>query len=126
MGYPVNQNTSLDEFYKWYVGEKLYCVSMNNLGDPCWRERASNYSMNTHEFEREVVDYFANLYKFKKDYWGFVTTSGTDGNNHGIYAGRKYLQLKCPELAPIIYYSAEVHHSIKNLADVQNIRRCQI
>ena len=81
MGYPINQNTSLDEFYKWYVEKKLYCVSMNNVGDPCRRERDSNYSMNTHEFEREAVDYFAKLYAFKNDdYWGFVTTSGTDGN----------------------------------------------
>src|SRR5687768_10506062 len=67
MGYPVNQNTSLDEFYKWYVEKKLYCVSMNNVGDPCRRERDSNYSINTHEFEREVVDYFAKLYAFKND-----------------------------------------------------------
>ena len=55
-----------------------------------------------------------------------MTTSGTDGNNHGIYAGRKYLQLKSPESPPIIYYSKEVHHSVKNLADVQNMKRCQI
>jgi histidine decarboxylase len=128
MGYPVNQNTSLDEFYKWYVEKKLYRASMNNVGDPCRRERerGSNYSMNTHEFEREVVDYFAELYRFKKNYWGFVTTSGTDGNNHGIYAGRKYLQLKSPKSAPVIYYSKEVHHSVKNLADVQDMERCQI
>lgn len=126
MGYPVNQNTSLDEFYKWYVEKKLYRASMNNVGDPCRWERDSNYSMNTHEFEREVVDYFAELYGFKKNYWGFVTTSGTDGNNHGIYAGRKYLQLKSPGSTPIIYYSKEVHHSVKNLADVQNMKRCQI
>lgn len=44
IGYQVNQNTSLDEFYKRYVEKKLYCVSMNNVGDPCRRERDSNYS----------------------------------------------------------------------------------
>lgn len=127
MGYPINQDTSLEKFYKWYVEKELYCVSMNNVGDPCRRERVSNYSMNTHEFEREVVDYFAKLYAFKNDdYWGFVTTSGTDGNNHGIYAGRKYLQVKSPGSTPIIYYSEEIHHSVKNLADVQNMKHCQI
>jgi histidine decarboxylase len=126
MGYPINQNTSLDGFYKWYVEKQLYGVSMNNVGDPCRREKDSNYSMNTHEFEREVIDYFARLYGFKKKYWGFVTTSGTDGNNHGIYAGRKYLQLKSPLSTPVIYYSKEIHHSVKNLADVQNMMRCQI
>lgn len=127
MGYPINQDTSLEEFYKWYVEKELYCVSMNNVGNPCKGKKGSNYSMNTHEFEQEVVDYFANLYGFEKENrWGFVTTSGTDGNNHGIYAGRKYLQFKSPESTPIIYYSKEVHHSVKNLADVQNMKRCQI
>lgn len=120
IGYPINQNTSLDDFYDWYIQKKLYCVSMNNVGDPCKKEKDSNYSLNTHEFEREVVAYFATQYGFEKgDHWGFVTTSGTDGNNHGIYAGRKYLQLQSKS-APIIYYSEEVHHSVKNLADVQN------
>jgi len=31
MGYPINQNTSLDGFYKWYVEKQLYGVSMNNV-----------------------------------------------------------------------------------------------
>jgi histidine decarboxylase len=116
-GYPVNQDTALDEFYAWYVKHKLYRVSMNNVGNP---RNASPYSMNTHEFENEVVDYFAKLYGFKDgDYWGFVTFSGTDGNNHGIYFGRKYLQSQSP-LAPVIYVSEEAHYSIKKLADVQN------
>jgi histidine decarboxylase len=120
IGYPINQNTSLDDFYDWYIQKKLYRVSMNNVGDPCKKEKHSNYSLNTHEFEHEVVAYFATQYGFEKeDHWGFVTTSGTDGNNHGIYAGRKYLQLQSKS-APIIYYSEEVHHSVKNLADVQN------
>lgn len=120
IGYPINQNTSLDDFYDWYIRKKLYCVSMNNVGDPCKKEKDSNYSLNTHEFEHEVVAYFATQYRFEKDdHWGFVTTSGTDGNNHGIYAGRKYLQLQSKS-APIIYFSEEAHHSVRNLIDVQN------
>jgi histidine decarboxylase len=117
LGYPVNQDTSLAEFYRWYTKTELYRASMNNVGDP---EKASPYSENTHEFEVEVVDYFASLYGFKKgDHWGFVTESGTDGNNHGIYFGRKYLQSQSA-LPPIIYVSEEAHYSIKKLADVQN------
>lgn len=116
-GYPVNQNTSLDDFYAWYMKHKLYRVVMNNVGNP---RRVSPYSMNSHEFENEVVDYFAKLYGFEtRDFWGFVTSSGTDGNNHGIYFGRKYLQSKS-SATPIIYVSEEAHYSIKKLADVQN------
>ncbi len=117
-GYPVNQDTSLDGFYAWYMKHKLYRASMNNVGNP---RKASPYSLNTHEFENEVVDYFAKLYGFKAgDYWGFVTASGTDGNNHGIYFGRKYLQSQS-SVPPIIYVSEEAHYSIKKLADVQNL-----
>lgn len=116
-GYPVNQDTSLDGFYAWYVRHKLYRAAMNNVGNP---RNPSPYSLNTHEFENEVVDYFARLYGFQGwDYWGFVTGGGTDGNNHGIYFGRKHLQAESP-LPPVIYVSEEAHYSIKKLADVQN------
>jgi histidine decarboxylase len=117
-GYPVNQDTSLDEFYEWYAKHKLYRAALNNVGNP---RSKSPYSLNTHEFENEVIDYFAKLYGFpERDYWGFVTMSGTDGNNHGVYFGRKYLLSKSP-LPPIVYVSEEAHYSIKKLADVQNL-----
>ena len=107
----------MDEFYAWYMKHELYRVAMNNVGDPY---KQSPYSLNSHEFEQEVVNYFARLYGFKEgDYWGFVTASGTDGNNHGIYFGRKYLESKS-SVEPIIYVSEEAHYSIKKLADVQN------
>jgi len=116
-GYPVNQDTALDGFYAWYMKHKLYRAAMNNVGNP---RNPSPYSLNTHEFENEVVDYFAKLYGFAAgDYWGFVTASGTDGNNHGIYFGRKYLQSQS-SVPPVIYVSEEAHYSIKKLADVQN------
>ena len=117
VGYPVNQDTSLGDFYAWYMKHELYRVAMNNVGDPF---KQSLYTLNSHEFEQEVVNYFARLYGFKEgDYWGFVTASGTDGNNHGIYFGRKYLRSKS-SVKPIIYVSEEAHYSIKKLADVQN------
>lgn len=117
-GYPVNQETDLDEFYAWYTRLGLYRVAMNNVGDP---QKKSLYTLNTHEFEREVVDIFADLYGFQAgSYWGFVTASGTDGNNHGIYFGRKALLSKSQQ-APILYVSTEAHYSIKKLADVQNL-----
>ncbi len=117
-GYPVNQNTSLDGFYRWYFKSHLYSLSLNNVGNP---SGGSPYSLNTHQFESEVVDYFAPLYGFKQsDYWGFVTFSGTDGNQHGIYFGRKHL-LAMSSAQPILYVSEEAHYSIPKLADVQNL-----
>jgi len=118
VGYPVNQNTGLKEFYKWYLASRLYEVSMNNVGDP---NKPGIIAMNTHEFENEVVDFFAPLYGFSKDEaWGIVTMSGTDGNMHGMYFGVKQL-LAQTKMLPICYVSEEAHYSIKKLADLQNL-----
>ncbi|MCX5715285.1 MAG: aminotransferase class V-fold PLP-dependent enzyme [Candidatus Omnitrophica bacterium] len=118
VGYPVNQNTDLKEFYEWYLNSELYEVSMNNVGDP---QEPSLYAINTHEFEKEVIDFFAPLYGFSsQDAWGIVTMSGTDGNNHGMYFGVKQL-LGETKMLPICYVSAEAHYSIKKLADLQNL-----
>ena len=34
VGYPGNQETSLGDFYAWYMKHELYRVAMNNVGDP--------------------------------------------------------------------------------------------
>ncbi|MFA6350344.1 MAG: aminotransferase class V-fold PLP-dependent enzyme [Candidatus Omnitrophota bacterium] len=117
VGFPVNQNTDLKEFYEWYRNSNLYESVMNNVGDPYM----PGLIMNTHEFEVEVVDFFAPLYGFsKEEAWGIVTMSGTDGNNHGIYYGVKQL-LSQTKMLPVCYVSEEAHYSIKKLADLQNL-----
>lgn len=118
IGYPVNQNVDLQEFYRWFADSGLANVAMNNVGNP---RKASLFSLNTHQFENEVIDFFAPLYGFAKDdTWGIVTYSGTDGNNHGVYFGVKYLLSKSKK-KPILYVSEEAHYSIKKLGDLQNL-----
>jgi histidine decarboxylase len=118
IGYPVNQDVDLREFYRWFADSGLADVGMNNVGNP---RKDSIYSLNTHQFENEVIDFFAPLYGFAKDEaWGIVTYSGTDGNNHGIYFGVKYLLSKS-SLKPVLYVSEEAHYSIKKLGDLQNL-----
>lgn len=69
IGYPVNQNTDLKEFYEWYLDSRLYEVSMNNVGDP---QQTAIITLNTHEYENEVIRFFAPLYGFsEKEAWGF-------------------------------------------------------
>lgn len=78
-------------------------------------------SMSTQAFEKEVIEFFAPLYGFDKDdVWGLVTHSGTDGNNHGIYFGAKYLYNKTGKM-PIVYVSDEAHYSNLRLCDLQNL-----
>jgi histidine decarboxylase len=117
IGYPSNQDTELHGFYKWYYESGLYEASLNNVGDPF---KEDIVAISTHSFEREVIDYFAPRFGFGQDYWGFVTASGTDGNSHGMYFGKKVLQAQS-DLPPIAYVSEQAHYSIKKLADVQGL-----
>jgi histidine decarboxylase len=118
IGYPINQNVDLQEFYRWFADTGLANVAMNNVGNP---RKPAIIHLNTHQFENEVIDFFAPLFGFAKDdTWGIVTMSGTDGNNHGVYFGVKYLKSKS-KLKPVLYVSEEAHYSIKKLGDLQNL-----
>lgn len=117
-GYPANQESALQDFYEWYVGTGMDRVNLNNAGDPMTDDP---WSMSTQAFEREVIEFFAPLYGFDIDsVWGIVTHSGTDGNNHGIYFGAKYLFNKTGKM-PIVYVSDEAHYSNLRLCDLQNL-----
>jgi len=118
VGFPCNQNVKLADFYHWYAVSGLADVAMNNVGNP---RKPSLYSLNTHEFENEVIDFFTPLYGFQEgETWGIVTNGGTDGNNHGIYFGVNVLRARS-KLRPILYVSEEAHYSIKKLGDLQDL-----
>jgi len=77
--------------------------------------------MDSLDFEYEDIAYLGPLYGFDPDnLWGIVTFSGTDGNNHGIYFGAKYLETKTKK-KPILYVSDAAHYSSRRLADLQNL-----
>lgn len=117
-GYPINEQSALSDFYKWYVTSGMDMVNINNAGDPM-TDHPSNWS--SQHFEREVIEFFAPLYGFEKGKaWGLVSHSGTDGNNHGIYFGVKYLYNKTGKM-PIVYVSDEAHYSNMRLCDLQNL-----
>lgn len=118
LGYPVNQNMKLEGFYKWYTGNDMESMMINNAGDPFEEE---SRALTSSAFERQVIEYFAPKYGFDKDnMWGIVTMSGTDGNNHGIYFGANYLKKKTGK-RPVVYVSDEAHYSNYRLCDLQNL-----
>ena len=97
-GYPYNLMYDHSELYSFMQ------YSINNLGDPFV---PSNYGVHSRQFECAVIDFFAKLWKMEPDtYWGYVTTSGTEGNLHGILLAR--------ECHPdgILYTSKETHYSV--------------
>ena len=106
IGYPVNEDVRLDDFYEWYMANGIDHAMLNNAGDPN-DESSSNHGAL--EIERAVIRFFAPLYGFDADeVWGLVSASGTDGNDHGIYFGRHYLK-SVTGLDPILYVSTESH-----------------
>jgi len=98
-GYPYNLVYNHEELYPFMK------YSINNLGDPFV---TSNYGVHSRQFETSVIDFFAKLWKLpnKGEYWGYVTTCGTEGNLHGMLLAR--------ECHPdgILYSSRETHYSI--------------
>ena len=86
-GYPeIPQNNDLS-----ILGiSGLAKLHLNNAGDPYVH---GNAKMHTKEFEKEVLEFVANLYNLDA-YWGYITSGGTEGNLFGIYMGRDYFKLK--------------------------------
>jgi histidine decarboxylase len=102
LGYPSAKDFEygdLDRFLKFPI---------NNIGDPF---AEGTYRVETREFEREVVQFFADLFRAPQDdWWGYVTNGGTEGNLYGLYLAREMLP------NGMVYYSEQTHYSVaKNL-----------
>lgn len=107
LGYPVSKDFDYSELYPFFN------YPINNLGDPF---EDSTYKVQTHEMEREVVDFFAELFRANpKDYWGYVTNGGSESNLYGLYIAR--------ELFPkaMVYFSESTHYSVKKNIHLLNI-----
>jgi len=111
-GYPVNAEFDYREL------DDLLRLPLNNVGDP-WSE--SLFGLNTHDFEREVVQWFARLTRAPDgECWGYVTSGGTEGNLYGIYLGR--------ELYPegMVYYSEDTHYSVAKVLRMLHVRNLMV
>lgn len=98
LGYPCNRNFDYAELARFLA------FPINNVGDPYV---PSNYHLETHAFEREVLAVFEGLTQAPAgETWGYITNGGTEGNHYGLFLAR--------ELYPdgIVYYSQDAHYSI--------------
>jgi histidine decarboxylase len=81
---------------------------LNNVGDAWVDGIAVNH---TKEMEREVVDFFADLFRVASDdRWGYVTSGGSEANLYGLWLARTL------HLDAVTYFSAEAHPSIPKAA----------
>lgn len=98
LGYPVNLEYDYSELYRFFS------FTINNVGDPF---KDGLYRINTREFEREILDFFAELYHAPRDnFYGYVTNGSTEGNLYGLYLAREAL----PD--SVVYFSSDTHYSI--------------
>ncbi|WP_316836659.1 histidine decarboxylase [Pedobacter nutrimenti] len=110
MGYPVSKDFNYEELMPFLQ------YPMNNLGDPFV---PSTYAVGSRELEKEVVKFFADLFRAQSDdWWGYVTNGGSEGNLYGLYLAR--------ELHPkgMVYYSEATHYSVQknlHLLNMENI-----
>ncbi len=112
LGYPSAKDFDFTEL------ERFLCFPINNVGDPF---ADATYRVETREFEREVVEYFAKALRAPQDdWWGYVTNGGTEGNLYGLYLAR--------ELYPtgIVYYSEQTHYSVAKNLHFLNMRHIMI
>jgi len=111
IGYPCNLGFDYTELHPFLN------LGINNVGDPFV---SSNYHVNSHVLEREVVEYFAQLTHAKDNYWGYVTNGGTEGNMYGLYLAR--------ELHPqgVVYYSQDTHYSIAKILRILRMKNIMI
>ena len=112
VGYPCNQD------FDYSALLPFLSYSANNVGDPF---HDSNFQSNTHEMEREVIGFFADLMRLPQDQaWGYVTSGGTEGNMYGLYIAR--------EMFPdgVFYFSQDTHYSVVKILRVLKARNIMI
>ncbi|XP_004245145.2 histidine decarboxylase-like isoform X1 [Solanum lycopersicum] len=99
IGYPINV------CYEHHATlAPLLQFHLNNCGDPFTQHPTDFHSK---DFEVAVLDWFAQLWEIEKDeYWGYITSGGTEGNLHGLLVGRELLP------SGILYASKDSHYSI--------------
>lgn len=101
LGYPCMTEFDYSSLFPFFQ------FPLNNVGDPY---TPSNFHLHSHEFEQEVLNFYADLVDAPQDnIWGYVTNGGTEGNMYGIYLAR--------ELFPggMVYYSEDTHYSVSKI-----------
>lgn len=99
LGYPLSRDFDYEpllHFMKYHF---------NNLGDPFEEDMLA---LDTKSVERQVIAFFADLFRApKQNWWGYVTNGGSEGNLYGLYLAR--------EMYPkgYVYYSSATHYSVR-------------
>ena len=114
-GYPANmEDYSYTTSYLRHLESKMYL--MNNCGDPYQK---GNYGMDSKSTEKKIISLVAENFGIAQgDYWGYITSGGTESNFWGIREGfNRFSKGK-------LYFSEDTHYSVeKYVFDGENNER---
>jgi len=114
-GYPANmEDYSYTTSYLRHLESKMYL--MNNCGDPYQK---GNYGMDSKSTEKKIISLVADNFGIKDgEYWGYITSGGTESNFWGIREGfNRFPKGK-------LYFSDDTHYSVeKYVFDGENSER---
>lgn len=96
-------------------------LHLNNAGDP-WIQ--GNAKMHTKEFEQEAVEFVASLYGIEDNFWGYVTSGGTEGNLYGTYMARESFEHL--EQRAVFLYSDSSHYSVPKNGRLLYLKRKEV
>ncbi len=112
-GYPCNMVFDYSELFRFLE------FPINNVGDPFG---STNFKVNTHAIEREMIGFFADITKAPEDnWWGYITSGGTEGNMYGLYLARELMGKEA-----IVYFSEDTHYSVPKILRLLDARHIMI
>ena len=113
-GYPANmiKRSGITEYLR-FLESKMYLI--NNCGDP---NEIGNYKMDSKKIELMIIDMIKeNLKLPKEEYFGYITSGGTEGNFWGIR--EVFSKFK----DGVLYYSEEAHYSVEKFVKFDNVSK---
>ena len=105
-GYPTNIEP-LSPLTAYFFFRDVQAPLANNCGDNYER---GNYRMDSKEIEKKIVSLFAEKFGAGEDFWGYITSGGSESN----FCGIDNSFLKYPN--GILYYSQAAHYSVAKQA----------
>lgn len=106
VGYPQNIHFDYSAIFP------ALSYPINNYGDPF----LLNNPVSSHEYEREVIRWFLQLFGLPDPKgWGYVTTGGTEGILFGAWQAKENLN------NPVIYFSEYAHYAAIKTAKLMGL-----
>lgn len=110
-GYPANmiEESSMVKYLRW-IESKLFYI--NSCGTAYEK---GNYKLCKNKFELNIISSISkNLGISTRDYWGYITSGGTEGNFWGIREGLNTYP------KGILYFSDSTHYSVYKYVEMTN------